>query len=201
MNDGNDGMGVGDGTGLDGDDLDRLDEDGLIEQSLRSYTPREPRAGLESRVLSHVAAAEAERSWRGWGWKLALAAAMALLAVVLAPVGYRLLRQDTAVVQSPEVRLPAVGEARQIAQAAPLLARTDRHTMQHRFTRPFPARGGVAGAESVGMKIAANRIPRAMERATVAPIDDKGPADELATLKPITLKPITIAPIQIGALN
>jgi hypothetical protein len=40
-----------------------------------------------------------------------------------------------------------------------------------------------------------------MERATVAPIDDKGPADELATLKPITLKPITIAPIQIGALN
>lgn len=169
---------------------ERDEVDGLIDEALGSYTPREPRAGLESRVLSHVAAAEAERGRRGWSWRAALAAAMALLALVWVPMGYRLMLQKTAVEHGPEIRQPAVGGVRHSAQADSSDAR---HTVAHH--------GRVATARHEGVEIRANTRSAAVERADVAPIDDKGAADEQATLKPITLTPITIAPIEIAALN
>jgi hypothetical protein len=192
MSDGNGRLGNVDEAGLGSGDLDGLRLEGVIDQALGSYTPREPRAGLESRVLSHIAAAEAERSRHGWSWKpaWALAAAMALLVVVGVPLSYRLGRQETAVARSSEVHQPEVAEVQHAAPAAPL---ADRHTVTpHRR---------VAAAEHEEVEVAANTGTVRMEQRMIAPSDDKQPTDEMGTLKPIALKPITIAPIQIAALN
>ena len=88
---------------------------------------------------------------------------------------------------------PAVAEVGHSVQAAPLTARSVRHALT--------SHERIAGAKAEGMEIAANTSPAAMERASVAPVEDKPSADEVSTLKPITLKSITIAPIQIAALN
>jgi hypothetical protein len=207
VNDGNERQGSRDELG----NLDKLDSQ--IEQALGSYTAREPRAGLEQRILSHVAAVEAERArTHGWGWKpaWALAAAMALMAVVAIPVWYRPVRPETAVVHTPEIRRPAAAEVGHPSQAAPLTARAAR-TTRYTFTSPLTPYGRVAAAEPEVLEIAAKTSAGASERATNAPVDDKPPADESATLtpamfkpamfKPIELKPITIAPIQIAVLN
>jgi hypothetical protein len=188
MKDGNGRLDDGDGRGVD-------KFDGLIDLALGSYTPRDPRAGLESRILSRIAAAEVEQSRSGWSWKpaWALAAAMALLAVAGVPLGYRLGWQESAVTHRPEIRQPAVAEVGHSVQAAPLTARSVRHALT--------SHERIAGAKAEGMEIAANTSPAAMERASVAPVEDKPSADEVSTLKPITLKSITIAPIQIAALN
>jgi hypothetical protein len=192
VKDGNDGLG-----GWDEGDPESGALDGVIDQALGSYTAREPRAGLDQRVLSAIAAAEAERGRRGWSWKpaWALAAAMALLAVAGIPLSYRLGRQETAVAHGPAVRTPAVGQP--VQPVAPLVTRNARHTL----TRPFPARGGVANAEPVGMEIAANTYRAPLVRATAAAMDGGQAGDGPDTLTPITLKPITIAPIKIAALN
>jgi hypothetical protein len=178
------------------DELDGLRLDSLIDQALGSYTAREPRAGLEQRILSHVAAVEAERArTHGWGWKpaWALAAAMALMAVVAIPVWYRPVRPETAVVHTPEIHSPAVAEVGNSSQATPLATRTARHTL-------IP-HGRVAVAEPEVTEMAANARPASMEREANAPMDDQPLTGEPTTLKPIMLKPITIAPIQIAALN
>jgi hypothetical protein len=199
VNDGNERLG-------DRDELDGPKLDWLIEQALGSYTAREPRAGLEQRVLSRIAAAEAERSRHGWSWKpaWALAAAVALLAVVVTPVWFRSVRPETAVVHTP-----AVAEVQHSLPAAPLTARTartTRHTFNPPFIAPLTPRSRVAGAAPEALEVASNAGPGPMERAMVAPADDKSLAEESTTLKPATLKlielkPITIDPIQIRALN
>jgi hypothetical protein len=190
VNDGNERLGSRDELG----NLDKLDSQ--IDQALGSYTAREPRAGLEQRVLSRIAAAEAERArTHGWSWKPAwvLAAAMALIAVVVIPVWYRPVRPETAVVHKPEIHSPAVAEVGNSSQAAPLPVHTTRHTL-------IP-HGRVAAAEPEVTEMAAKTSPGPIEREANAPMDDKPLTDEPTTLKPIMLKPITIAPIQIAALN
>jgi hypothetical protein len=197
VNDGNERLGGRDELG----NLDRLDSQ--IEQALGSYTAREPRAGLEQRILSHVAAVEAERArTHGWGWKpaWALAAAMALMAVVAIPVWYRPVRPETAVVHTPEIHSPAVAEVGNSSQATPLAARTVR-TTRHTFAPPFTPYGRIAIAEPEVTEMAANARPASIERVANAPMDDQPLTGEPTTLKPIMLKPITIAPIQIAALN
>ncbi|MGA2851507.1 MAG: hypothetical protein ABSE46_21095 [Terracidiphilus sp.] len=199
MSDGNAGSGGWDESGLEGGHGDQLD--GLIEQALGSYTAREARAGLESRVLSRIAAAEAERGRWGWSWKpaWALAAAMAVLAVVGVPLGYRLGRQEAVVVHGPESRQTAVAEAGRAAPTGPLAAPTAGRAAGS-AGRALTPHGRVAAAAPEGMEMAAKAGPAAVGRAMNAPLDDKQ-TDEPGTLKPITLKPITIASIQIAAVN
>jgi hypothetical protein len=69
---------------------------------------------------------------------------------------------------------------------------------QRAFIAP---RRHVAAAEPVAVEVAVNTMPPAMQRASVAPIEDKGQIDALGRLNPIVVKPISIAPIEIAALN
>lgn len=186
--DGNDRRG-----GMDRDGMDRLDQ--IIDQALESYTEREPRAGLEQRVLSRIAAAETERGGFRWGWKpvWALSAVVVLLAVVAIPVWFRMVQPETAMVHSPEIHRPAVAGVRPSLQAAPLAA--------HPARRTLASRGRVGIDETAMLEGAANAKPEPMERVNFAAIAEKPQANEPDTLKPIMLNPITIAPIQIRALN
>jgi hypothetical protein len=52
-----------------------------LDAALREYSNREPRPGIERRVLSRVQAPPARRSWWFAGWVLAAAALLAAIAL------------------------------------------------------------------------------------------------------------------------
>ena len=104
--------------------------DTLIDRALASYTPAEPRPGLEQRILASVAAASRPRTW-GWRPAWALAAAVALVAVAAIPLAFKSMHPTIAVVHLAVVAPPAVAEARQSSQAASAPANPVRHARAH----------------------------------------------------------------------
>ena len=94
--------------------------DTLIDHALASYTPAEPRPGLEQRILASVVAASQPRTW-AWRPAWALAAAAALIAVVGLPVAFKSMRTQTAVVHLPVAAPPAIAEQHLSPQPAPAL--------------------------------------------------------------------------------
>jgi hypothetical protein len=85
------------------DESDRLDGllDNQIDGALASYTPREPRPGLEQRILASVAAAEILPRHSTWNWRpvWTLAATAVLLAAVAIAVVSKSRQPEVAVVE------------------------------------------------------------------------------------------------------
>ena len=167
------------------DENDNLDS--LIDHALASYTPAEPRPGLEQRILASVVAASQPRTW-AWRPAWVLAAAAALIAVVGLPVAFKSMRTQTAVVHLPVVAPPAIAEQHRSPQPAPALTSSARHTLAAHL-RP-------AATEPEVPEAAAQSSPSLIASLTIAPIHNQPLTDEA-----IALKPITITPIQIAALN
>jgi len=158
--------------------------DSLIDRALASYTPAEPRPGLEQRILASVSSANRPRTW-GWRPAWALAAAVALVAIVAIPFVYKSMHPTIAVIHTAAVAPPAVAEARQSPQAASEPANPARHALAH-----------PAATEPAMPDAAANSSPTLIASLAIAPIRNQTLTDEA-----IMLKPITIAPIRIAALN
>jgi len=161
---------------------DRLDT--LIDRALASYTPAEPRPGLEQRILASVAAASRPRSW---GWKPAWAwvAAATLIAIVAIPLAFKSMHPTVAVIHIAAVAPPAVTEARRSPQAASAPAILAQHTRAHPST-----------TEPAVPEAAAKSSPTLIASLAIAPI-----RNQPLTGEAIELKPITIAPICIASLN
>jgi len=166
-------------------ETDRLDT--LMDRALASYTPAEPRPGLEQRILASVAAASQPRtaSWRPL-W--ALAAAASLVAVVAIPVALKSIRPTIAVLNPPAVASPVANEARQSPLAAPAPASPARHI--------HAAHLRSASTELAVPEAAAQSSPGLIAALAITPIRSKPLTD-----KAIEFKPISIAPIRIAALN
>jgi hypothetical protein len=164
---------------------DRLDN--LMDRALASYTPTQPRSGLEQRILASVASASRRHTW-AWRTVWALAAAATLLAVIVIPVRSRFPHTESAVVHPATAAPPAIIE--QHPSSLAVSARV------HQARRPVAAQRTPAAAESVVSETASKSRPAFIATLTIAPIRNQPLAD-----KAIASKPITIAPIQIAALN
>jgi hypothetical protein len=161
--------------------------DSLIDHALASYTPAEPRPGLEQRILASMVAASQPRTW-AWRPAWALAAAAALIAVVGLPVAFKSMRTQTAVVHLPVAAPPAIAEQHLSPRPAPALTSSARrpHTAHLRPAATEPEVPEAAAQSSLGL----------IASLTIAPIHNQPLTDEA-----IEMKPITITPIQIAALN
>jgi hypothetical protein len=158
--------------------------DSLIDRALASYTPAEPRPGLEQRILASVAAAGHPRTgvWRP-AW--ALAAAAVIVAVVAIPLAFKSMHPTVAVVH-PATAAPAeVAIARQSSTAVSAPANPARHAHAHPAASQ-PAVPEAASKSSLAL----------IATLTIAPIRNQPLTDEA-----IEFKSITIDPIRIAALN
>jgi hypothetical protein len=160
--------------------------DDRIDQALASYTPLEPRPGLEQRILATVASAGRPRSW-SWKPLWALAATAAVVAVVAIPFALKPTRPNLAA-------LPAITTAAHLPQAVPAAAKTTRPT----FTRPFrPAGPRRELPANLGQSSPGHLAPATFaEPLAISPI-----RNQPLTAEALELKPITIDRIQIAALN
>jgi hypothetical protein len=158
--------------------------DDRIDHALASYTPFEPRPGLEQRILASVAAAGRPRPW-GWRPLWALAAA-SLIAVVAIPFALKPTQPNLAALHAPV--------AAHLPQAAPAAANTTRLT----FARPL----WPAGQRRELPANLAQSSPGHLAPATFAePLAIKPIRNQPLTAEALELKPITIDRIQIAALN
>ncbi len=156
-----------------------------IDHALASYTPLEPRPGLEQRILASVAATGRPRSL-SWKPLWALATAAALVAVVAIPFALKPTRPNLAALPTPT--------AEHTPQAAPAAANTTRPT----FTRPLrPAGPRRELPANLGQSSPGHLAPATFaEPLAIAPI-----RNQPLTAEALELKPITIDRIQIAALN
>ncbi len=167
------------------DEIYRLDT--LMDRALASYTPAEPRPGLEQRILASVAAASQPRiaSWRPvW----ALAAAVTLVAVATILFSFKSSHPTIAVLHPAAVAPPVVAEARQSPPAAPALASPARHTLAAHL-RP-------AATEPAVPEPAAQSSSGFIATLAITPLRNQPLTDQA-----IEFKPLSIAPIRIAALN
>jgi hypothetical protein len=185
--------------------------DKLIDRALESYTPREPRLGLEQRILASVASASCPRP-RGWNWKpvwaLAGAALVATLAVSLV---FKPSRPEVAVPHRP-----AEAGVERSAQAAPAFASSTQNTpnrgsrrshavsrvpLQTQFGQPRLTR------EELLMARFAAQEPESMEALAKSRPDLDAPVaiaaipDNPIVIESVEMKPITITPIETSSLN
>jgi hypothetical protein len=144
------------------DELDRL-----IDSALASYTPSEPRPGLERRIQAAVAA-DRPRSW-GWRPLWAFAATAVLIAVVAIPLAHKSTQPAVAVLHTPQ--LAVVGDS---AAAAPVPARYRQH--------PSVSHLSVATGSAVPT------APAKSSTGGMTPL-----SIEALDTKPITIAPIQIA--------
>ena len=159
------------------DESDRLDGllDNQIDGALASYTPREPRPGLEQRILASVAAAEIHPRHSTWNWRPVWT--LAATAVLLAAVAIAVVSKS----RQPEV---AVVEHHPVAEA-------------HRSPNPIAMQ--MNPAPGIQGHPARSRTAEAEVGETVAKARS-GPMIPL-NFAPIDVKPIAIVPIQIAVLN
>lgn len=166
------------------DENDRLDN--RIDHALASYTPVEPRPGLDQRILASVAAASRPRPW-GWRPLWALAAAAALVAVVAIPFALKPTRRNLAALPAPTVAVHA-------PQAAPASATPTQHNLASHL-RP-------TGSQRELPANLAQSSPGHFAPATFAkPLAITPIRNQLLTNEALELKPIKIDRIQIAALN
>jgi hypothetical protein len=163
---------------------DRTDEmenpDSLLDSALESYTPRDARVGLESRILAAAAASERTRS-RNWKPIWALAAAAFVLA--LAPISLRF---------------------RSIQQSkGPAIAVAERRPASTSGAGPFvrlPAASGVSLARrAAAERPAAGGLVRATTPIHASP--SAAATNQASLREPIEFNPIVIAPIRIETVN
>ncbi len=166
------------------DEFDPMDS--LIDRALTSYTPREPRLGLEQRVLSSIAAETSQTHSRFQAWKPVWrwAAAASLLAVAIVPVWIELVQPRIGAVQHP-----AIAGAGHLPPAVPV----------------FPAVANPVQNTRTARQAATDPdMPRTPSRSNFeenTPLAGASSPDESLATEAIELKPITIAPIRIRELN
>jgi hypothetical protein len=161
--------------------------DTLIDRALASYTPAEPRPGLEQRILTSVAAASHAHT-AGWRPVWTLAAATALVAVVAIPLVVKFTNPTIIANHPASVAPPSIAVARQFPQAAAAPASSARHTLAVHL-RP-------AATEPAVPETAAQSSPGLIASLTITPIRNQPLTDQA-----IEFKPLSIAPIRIAALN
>jgi hypothetical protein len=198
----------------DGDDqLGMFDSlDGLINHALASYTPHEPRPGLERRIAAALVAANNPRAIR-WSWKpaWALMAGAALTAVLIFSFVFKPSRPEIAVVLRP-----VPGGANRSAQATPPLQSPLQNTLNRGIRRshaagPIPPQSQFGQPrltrEELLLVRFASREPELMEALAKskpdldAPITMPAIPDNPIVIESVEMKPITIAPIQANSLN
>ena len=151
-------------------DFDQILLDRILDEALETYTAREPRPGLERRVLHRVAAAGGER--RMWWWFAAVAACACALAISF------LLR--TKPVQAPV----AYARGSVTAPPPPTEPRPSRSGVTHRTTKPrqFPTPAPLTPEERALLNFA-TRFP---EQAVAA----FAPAEQPIAIPEIEIKPL-----------